>query len=287
MTGTTDMTANGGGPVPLPMPLHHLETLLTGFLREELGKAGFTKGIIGVSGGIDSAVVLLLAARALGPQNVLAVLMPYRSSSPASVEDARAVVAVAGCPSELIEITPMVEAFKAQTACDDPLRLGNKMARERMTILYDRAMRDKGLVLGTSNKTELLLGYSTRWGDAAWDLNPLGDLYKCHVRALARHLGCPAAIVDKPPSADLWPGQTDEADLGVSYDDADRVLWYLVDQAGRPETAAATLGVDDNIVRFVMRRVVRTQFKRALGLICKVQGRTVGIDFRFPRDWML
>ncbi len=274
-------------PAPLPMPLPRLAELLVRFLREEVGKAGFTRGVVGVSGGIDSAAVLLLAARALGPGNVHAVLMPYRTSAPASVTDARAVVAVAGCPAEEIDITPMVDAFERATGCDDALRLGNKMARERMTILYDRAMKLGGLVCGTSNKTELLLGYSTRWGDAAFDLDPLGDLYKCHVRALAEHLGVPRAIIDKPPSADLFPGQTDEADLGLSYDDADRVLWYLVDHRGRPEAAPQELGIAEATVRAVARRVVRTQFKRNLPLLCKVQARTVGIDFRFPRDWML
>lgn len=274
-------------PVVLPMPLPQLEQLLVGFLREEIGKAGFRRGVVGVSGGIDSAAVLLLAARALGPENVHAVLLPYRTSSPESVRDARAVVAVAGCPAEEIDITPMVEAFRTATGCDDPLRLGNKMARERMSILYDRAMRERALVCGTSNKTELLLGYSTRWGDGAYDLNPLGDLYKCHVRALAEYLGCPREIIEKPPSADLWPGQTDEQDLGVTYADADRVLWYLVDRRGRPESAPAELGIAEDVVRFVARRIVRTQFKRNLPLLCKVQARTVGIDFRFPRDWML
>lgn len=272
--------------VPLPMELSLLERVLVGFIREEIGKAGSSRAVVGVSGGIDSAVVLLLAVRALGAADVLALMLPYRTSAPASLDDARAVVAAAGCPSEVVEITPMVDAFRAAAGCDDPVRLGNKMARERMTVLYDRAMRDGALVAGTSNKTELLLGYSTRWGDAGWDLDPLGDLYKCHVRALARHLGTPRAIVEKPPSADLWPGQTDEKELGLTYDDADRVLHYLVDGHGPIDRAAADLGIDDAIVRQVARRVVRTQFKRNLPLICKVQARTVGIDFRFPRDWM-
>ncbi len=272
--------------VPLPMPLADLEKLVVGFVREEVFRAGFRKAVVGVSGGLDSAVVLLIASRALGPQNVRALLLPYRTSSPDSVADARRVVGVAGCVAEEIEITPMVDAFRAAAGCDDPLRLGNKMARERMTLLYDRAMRDGALVVGTSNKTELLLGYSTRWGDLAFDLDPIGDLYKAHVRALAAHLGVPRPILDKPPSADLWPGQTDEQDLGVTYEDADRVLWYLVDQRGRPEAAATELGVPAEVVHAIGRRVVRSQFKRNLPLICKVQARTVGIDFRFPRDWM-
>jgi NAD+ synthase len=269
----------------LPMAVERLEQLLTGFLREEIAKAGLERGVVGVSGGLDSAVAVLLAARALGPDRVLALLMPYETSSAASVTDARAVVEIAGCPAEELDITPMVHAFRDVADCRDPLRLGNKMARERMALLYDRAHRDRALVVGTSNKTELLLGYSTRWGDSAYDLNPIGDLYKAQVRALARHLGCPRAILEKPPSADLVPGQTDEEDLGVTYDDADRVLHYLVDERGRRESAPARLGVSEFTVERIVGQVTRTQFKRTMPLICKVQERTIGIDFRFPRDW--
>ena len=271
--------------VTSPLELPDLEKLLVGFLRDEIGKAGFARGVVGVSGGLDSAVVLLLAARALGPENVLALALPYRTSPEDSMRDARRVIAVAGTPSEEIDISPMVDAFAAAAGCDDTLRLGNRMARERMALLYDRAARDRALVVGTSNKTELLLGYSTRWGDGAYDLNPIGDLYKKQVRALGAHLGVPKPILEKAPSADLWPGQTDEAELGLSYADADRILWYLVDQRGRPERAAEELGVSQSAVDRVMRLMTATQFKRNLPLICKVQLRTVGIDFRLPRDW--
>ncbi|RMF71580.1 MAG: NAD+ synthase [Acidobacteria bacterium] len=272
------------GPA-LPLPPDRLVRLLAGFLREEAAKAGFGRFVVGVSGGVDSALALLLAVRAVEPSRVLALLMPYRTSSPESVRHAEEVVGIAGCRAETLDITPMVDAFASVADCHDPLRLGNKMARERMTLLYDRAMRDGALVVGTSNKTELLLGYSTRWGDGAHDLNPLGDLYKGQVRALAAHLGCPRPILDKPPSADLVPGQTDEQDLGLTYEDADRILHYLVDLRGRPEHAAEALGVDRETVRRVVRRVVRSQFKRMPPIICKVQARTIGIDFRFPRDW--
>jgi len=273
------------GAPGLPLPADRLVRLLTGFLREEAAKAGFGRLVVGVSGGIDSALALLLAVRAIAPERVLALMMPYRSSSPESVRHAEEVIERAGCPSELLDITPMVDAFRQVAGCDDPLRLGNKMARERMTLLYDRAMRDGALVVGTSNKTELLLGYSTRWGDGAHDLNPLGDLYKGQVRALAAHLDCPPSILSKAPSADLVPGQTDEEDLGLTYEEADRILHYLVDLGGRPERAAEALGVADETVRRVVRRVVRSQFKRLPPIICKVQARTIGIDFRFPRDW--
>lgn len=273
--------------IPLPFPAERLTDVLCGFLREETAKAGFHRLVVGVSGGVDSAAVLLLAARALGPDKVLGVLMPYRASSPDSLSDARSVAAVAGTPTEEIDISPMIDAFSEVTGCDEPLRLGNKMSRERMSVLYDRAMRDHALVAGTSNKTEMLLGYSTRWGDGAWDLDPIGDLYKAQVVALARHLGCPASILDKPPSADLVPGQTDEDDLGLSYDEADLILHYLVDLGGRPALAANELGVSEQAVERVMHLVPRTQFKRTLPLICKVQARTIGIDFRFPRDWGL
>lgn len=271
--------------VTSPLELPDLEKLLTGFLRDEIGKAGFARAVVGVSGGLDSAVALLLAARALEPTNVLALALPYRTSAADSLRDARSVIALAGTPSEEIDISPMVDAFAQAAGCDDALRLGNRMARERMALLYDRALRDRALVVGTSNKTELLLGYSTRWGDGAWDLNPIGDLYKAQVRALGAHLGVPRTILEKAPSADLWPGQTDEQDLGLSYADADRILWYLVDQRGRPERTAEVLGVPPAAVERVLRLMTATQFKRNLPLICKVQLRTVGIDFRLPRDW--
>lgn len=272
---------------PLPLPVEDLARLVVAFVGEETRKAGFRRGVIGLSGGLDSAVSLLLTARALGPENTLAVMMPYRTSSPESLRDAREVAAVAGCRQEVIDISPMVDAFREAAACDDALRLGNKMARERMSLLYDRAARDLGLVIGTSNKTELLLGYSTRWGDSGYDINPLGDLYKNQVRALGEHLGVPPAILTKPPSADLWPGQTDEAELGLTYAAADLVLWYLVDQRGSPDRAPAELGLPPETVRAVVSKVAATQYKRNLPPICKIQARTVGIDFRFPRDWGL
>lgn len=270
---------------PLPIPLPDLAGFLATFVREKIHRAGFQRGVVGVSGGLDSAVTLLLTARALGPENTLALMMPYRTSTPDSLRDASSVIALAGCSQETIDISPMVDAFREAAGCVESLRLGNKMARERMTLLYDRASRDRALVVGTSNKTELLLGYSTRWGDAACDISPLGDLYKNHVRALGDFLAVPGPILTKAPSADLWPGQTDEGELGLTYAEADLVLWYLVDQQGRPDRAAGELGLPEETVRKVVRKVVATQFKRDLPPICKVQARTVGIDFSLPADW--
>jgi NAD+ synthase len=195
------------------------------------------------------------------------------------------VIAQAGCARETIDISPMIDAFERSTGCVDRLRIGNKMARERMALLYDRALADHALVLGTSNKTELLLGYSTRWGDGASDLNPIGDLYKAQVRAIGRALGLPDTILDKPPSADLWEGQTDEAELGLGYAEADAVLWYLVDARGSLARAPGETGVDAAVCRRISERLARTQFKRMLPPICKLQPRTVGTDHRYPRDW--
>ncbi len=274
-------------PVPLPMDPPELTRQLVAFLQEETGKAGFSRAVVGVSGGLDSAVALLLAVRALGPENVLALRMPHRDSSPASLAHADLVIGAVGCPGETLEVTGPVEAAREVLGADDPLRRGNLAARVRMAFLYDRAMARRALVVGTSNKTELLLGYSTRWGDGAFDLDPLGDLYKCQVRRLGQYLGVPREILGKPPSADLWPGQTDEEELGFTYDDADRLLWLVVDRRMPAEKAIDEAGLDRDLARRIVERVRRTQFKRTLPLVCKVQARTIGIDFRYPRDWGL
>jgi len=274
-------------PVPLPMDPPELTRQLEAFLHEEITKAGFSRAIVGVSGGLDSAVVLLLTARALGAENVLALRMPHRDSSPESLAHADLAIDRAGCPAETLDVTAPVEAAREVLGADDPLRRGNLAARVRMAFLYDRAMARRALVVGTSNKTELLLGYSTRWGDGAWDLDPVGDLYKCQVRRLGEHLGVPGEILGKPPSADLWPGQTDEAELGFTYEDADRLLWLVVDRRVPPAEAIDRLGLDRELGRTILERMRRTQFKRALPLVCKVQARTIGIDFRYPRDWGL
>lgn len=258
--------------------------ILTGFIDNEVRKAGFERVVVGLSGGVDSALSAFLAAEALGPQNVWAVLMPYRTSSSESVEHARLIVNTLGLHSLTVDITPMVEAYFAGFPDADHMRRGNKMARERMTILFDHSARLGALVLGTSNKTELLLGYGTLYGDMASAINPLGDLYKTQVRQLARHVKVPTVIVEKQPSADLWAGQTDEAELGFTYEEVDKVLFLLVDR--RYEVADLVVeGFDDKFVRAIYHKVQASQYKRRLPVIAKVSARTIDRDFRYPRDW--
>ena len=258
--------------------------ILTGFVDNEVRKAGFERVVVGLSGGVDSALSAFLAAEALGPQNVWAILMPYRTSSSESVEHARLVVNTLGVHSLTVDITPMVDAYFAGFPDADHMRRGNKMARERMTILFDHSARLAGLVLGTSNKTELLLGYGTLHGDMASAINPLGDLYKTQVRQLARHLKVPTVIVEKQPSADLWAGQTDEAELGFTYEEVDKVLYLLVDQRYEMADLVAE-GFDEKFVRAVYHKVQASQYKRRLPVIAKVSARTIDRDFRYPRDW--
>lgn len=258
--------------------------LLCDFLRREGGKAGFHRMIVGLSGGIDSATAAAIACRALGKRHVLAALLPYRSSSPRSLRDARKVAALLGIKTVTIPITPMIDAYFRRERGATRLRRGNKMARERMAVLYDLSARDRALVLGTSNKTELLLGYGTLHGDMASALNPLGDLYKTQVRMLAIHLGLPEEIVWKTATADLWSGQSDEADLGYRYAEIDRLLVLLVDQRATPAEAVAE-GFPARMVERITRRIESSQFKRRPPIIAKLSQRTVGIDFRYPRDW--
>jgi NAD+ synthase len=258
--------------------------ILTGFIDNEVRKAGFERVVVGLSGGVDSALSAFLAAEALGPQNVWAILMPYRTSSPESVEHAGLVVNTLGVHSFAVDISPMVDAYFAGFPDADHMRRGNKMARERMTILFDHSARLGGLVLGTSNKTELLLGYGTLFGDMASAINPLGDLYKTQVRQLARHVKVPTVIVEKQPSADLWAGQTDEAELGFTYEAVDKVLYLLVDQRYEVADLVAE-GFDEKIVRAIHQKVQASQYKRRLPVIAKVSARTIDRDFRYPRDW--
>lgn len=258
--------------------------ILTGFIRSELERTGLSRLVVGLSGGLDSAVSAYLAAAALGPERIHAVLMPYRSSSRESLTDAALVVDALGIGSETVNITAMVEGCRESVGEMDRLRLGNVMARCRMTVLYDLSAREKALVLGTSNKTEILLGYGTLHGDMASALNPIGDLYKTQVRQLARHLQVPDPVVSKPPSADLWPDQSDEDELGFTYEEVDNLLALIVDARVSPATAVKK-GFSREMVDRVLNLITGSQFKRRLPVIAKVSTRSVGWDFRYPRDW--
>jgi NAD+ synthase len=265
--------------------------ILVTMIREEVTKVGFSRVIFGLSGGIDSALVAFLAAEALGPANTRAILMPYRTSSPESVADARLVATYLSIEAETVDITPQIDAyFRAGTTPVSEnnrvqnLRRGNKMARERMTILYDLSMAYNALVLGTSNKTELLLGYGTLFGDMASAVNPIGDLYKSQVWQLATALGVPERVVEKPPTADLWTGQSDEGEIGYSYAEIDRIFYYLVDNRVSVEKLVQR-GLDKDLIVHVSRLLRQSQYKRRLPVIAKLGKRTVDRDFRYPRDW--
>jgi NAD+ synthase len=258
--------------------------ILTGFIKSEVTRAGFSRAVIGLSGGIDSALSCVLAVEALGRENVLAVRMPYKSSSPDSLAHAELLIEQLEIPSKTIDITDMVEPMFAKDAEMTKLRKGNIMARERMIVLYDQSEVFKGLVIGTSNKTEILLGYSTQFGDSASAMNPIGDLYKTQIRQLARALNVPAPIIDKAPSADLWDGQTDEGELGFTYEKVDQLLYLLVDHRYSPKECVEA-GFDEKFVDVVVKRIQRTQYKRMQPLIAKLSNRTVGYDFLYLRDW--
>lgn len=258
--------------------------VLIEFLRQEVRKVGYENVVFGLSGGIDSAVVAYLAVSAFGPKHVFPLIMPYKLSSKASVEDAERVIADLGVEYRQVEITQQIDAYFEQVGEATPLRKGNKMARERMSIIYDHSVLLRALPLGTSNKTELLLGYGTQFGDVASALNPIGDLYKLQIREVARQVGVPASILDKAPSADLWEDQTDEKELGFSYDEADTVLHLFVDER-LTGAEIVEIGFRDDLVQTIVRRVQQNQYKRRMPIIAKLSSRTIGIDFRYPRDW--
>jgi len=248
--------------------------VLSRFVRDEVAEAGLSRAVVGVSGGVDSAVSLLLSVRGLGSENVSAISMPYRTSSPSSVEHAQLVAEKAGCDFEVIDITEQIDTYFARFQDADRVRRGNKMARERMSILYDISARDGALVIGTSNKTEVLLGYGTIYGDAACGINPIGDLYKTQVRQLSTHMGVPDVIVQKPPSADLWVGQTDEEELGSTYDQMDQVLHRYVDLGWGIDELAAD-GFDRALVRRIDGLIRRSEFKRRLPRVARMPEETV------------
>jgi NAD+ synthase len=258
--------------------------ILVSFIRDAVTKVGFSKAVLGLSGGIDSALSAYLAVEALGAENVLAVRMPYQSSSEGSLTDAQQVIDHLRIPSLTIPITPMVDPLIAQFPDMNALRKGNIMARQRMIILYDQSAAWRGLVIGTSNKTEALLGYSTLYGDSAVALQPIMDLYKTQVRQLSAALGVPKSVQEKAPSADLWIGQTDEDELGYTYEQVDRVLHLLVDERFTVDEAADQ-GFEHSFVAAVWKRVKQNHYKRTMPNVGKVSRRSIGHDFLYLRDW--
>ncbi|MFQ5525535.1 MAG: NAD+ synthase [Thermoanaerobaculia bacterium] len=260
------------------------ERVLTGFIKDAVETTGAEGVVVGLSGGVDSALSTALAARALGPEKVLALLLPYRTSADESTTDGQTVADQFGVEAHTIDISPMIDSyFDAHEPEADQVRRGNKMARERMAILFDHAKRRGALVLGTSNKTEILLGYSTIFGDNASSINPLGDLYKQQVWQLAEHLGLPRQVIDKKPSADLWPGQTDEDELGFAYRTADEVLYLMFDRGLSPAEIVER-GYEAEIVDSIQRLEFNNRFKRRLMLIARLSGSAINLDREIPRD---
>lgn len=268
----------------LALDLKATEDILVNFLREEVHKAGFKKVILGLSGGIDSALVAFLATKALGAENVYTVMMPYKTSSKESVLHAELVVKALGINNKKVEITSMADAYFAMNEDMSSLRKGNYMARTRMCVLFDNSAKEGAMVLGTSNKTEILLGYSTQFGDSASALNPIGDLYKAQVWALSEYMGVPAEVVKKKPSADLWEGQTDEQELGFSYQMADEILYYLIEERLEPKEIVE-IGYDEKVVNAIMRKIKFSQYKRKLPVIVNVSKRGMGNSYKYSRDW--
>lgn len=271
------------GPPPLDIDPALTADWLVSFLREELKLRGFSRGVVGVSGGVDSAVTAYLAAKALGPGNVIGVRLPYRTSSPDSLVHAQLVVDALGIQSRTIDISSAVDGYLANEPEADPARRGNVMARTRMIALFDQSAAHSALPLGTGNKTERLLGYFTWHADDSPPINPLGDLFKTQVWTLARHLGVPSEIVDKPASADLIEGQTDEGDFGISYARADEILNWLI--SGYTPDDVEAHGFSKSEVELVYRRLSRTHWKRKLPTVAMVSHSAIGETYLRPVDY--
>ena len=263
-----------------------LVKVLADFIKRETLRFGIKKLVIGLSGGIDSTVSAYLAAKSVKPENVFGLIMPYAESDPVSLKHALKVVNILNIKSKIINLTPCVKALSENdpSLLRDRIRKGNILARLRMLLLFDYSNKYNALVLGTGNKTEILLGYTTLYGDSASAINPLGDLYKTQVWQLAELLKCPREIIKKKPSADLWRGQSDEGELGFTYKDVDRLLYYMVDQKYGDDELIA-IGFKRSFISKIRKIIRRNQYKRVPPVIAKISNRTVNVDFRYNRDW--
>jgi len=257
------------------------EKAITTFISEYTSKAGLKGGVLGLSGGLDSSLVASLAVKAFGRENVLGLILPYRDSSPASKEHAELLAQNLKIRTMVVDISSMADGYKIET---DRIRFGNLLARIRMSVIFDISHRDNLIVLGTSNKTEMLIGYTTWFGDNAAGMYPIGDLYKSQVRAMASHMSVPSEIIDKPPSADLWKDQTDENEIGLSYETLDYILYKLVDQRMSTDDLVDK-GIAKNNVERVFSLVKKSQFKRSTPPICKLSSRTINTDFEYLSQW--
>jgi NAD+ synthase len=266
--------------------LNYDETIekLIEFIKHELSETGLSRLVLGISGGVDSALVAYLSVRAVGPENLVGVILPYKSSNPENEKDADMLIKHLGLKKYRVDITPQVDIYFERFPDADNTRRGNKMARERMSVLYDISALENAVVIGTSNKSEIFLGYGTIFGDLACAFNPLSDLYKTQIRALARHMGVPDNIIGKTPSADLFSGQTDEGDFGFSYEDVDRLLHLLVERGLSPAQCEEE-GFDRTMIRKVIQMMIANEFKRESTPIAKLSDSAIGIDFRCPREW--
>jgi len=270
---------------PLEIDVTKVQNSLIHFISEYTRLQGFDRVVIGLSGGLDSSVCAHLAVEALGKENVVGVFLPHQKSNPHSLTDAQSVAIHLGIQSWLIDVTPMVQPYQEHFPGMDQVQLGNVMARCRMILLYQISSIERALVLGTSNKSELLLGYGTLYGDLACAYDPIGNLYKTQVRALARSLGVSQKIIDKAPSADLWAGQSDEGELGFTYSEADRFLVCWIDEKlNRAELLQE--GFTADFIDRITTRVIHNQFKRTSPPIPKFSDQSDGYDLVNPQDWM-